>query len=677
MVLARIILVQDFGETVTLRLGIDTGGTYTDAVLMEHPDSAPASGTSASRVVAHAKSLTTRHDLSVGIEKAVAEVLASVDDSKIGLVALSTTLATNAVVEGYGAPCCLVLIGQPERVMERARLGTAVGTDPVVRIAGGHDAGGHEAQPLDVEALENIAREYGNRVSGFAVAGYFAVRNTAHELKARDILQAATDRPVTCSHQLSAALDAPRRTLTALFNARLVPLLTDLIKAVKSIMASHQLDVPLMVVQGDGSLVAAEVAISRPVETILSGPAASVIGAHALAGQSDAIVSDIGGTTTDVAVIRDGRPDVDASGATVGDWHTMVRAARVQTSGLGGDSEIGADHRGEMTLGPRRAIPLTILHSDAPQVGSTLKETLGRDQRFLDGAFGVRLRELDVDPDTLSSQELTLWRALENGAVDFDTLFADPRQERAFNRLRTRGLVAASTFTPTDAAHVLGLQDDFDVEVARDGAEVWARRLGFESGHDLARAVYQRVVRDSARAVVAAALNADGHNGFDDDDWFVERSLNPENKALVTPRLALGVPIVGIGAPAITYYPDAAKLLGAEAVVPEHAGVCNAVGAAVAGVLRRREILVTSPTDHHYRVHAPAELIEFDKMDAALEKAEQIARDAAHHDAQEAGAINIDIEVVREEKIARAPDGTVTFVECRIVAIAQGEPAVV
>lgn len=657
---------------MTLRLGIDTGGTYTDAVLMEHP----GSGSAAPSVVAHAKSLTTRHDLSIGIEKAVTSVLERADDRHIGLVALSTTLATNAVVEGYGAPCCLVLIGQPERVMERAKLATAVGTDPVVRVAGGHDAGGMEAEPLDVQALETIASEYGNRVSGFAVAGYFAVRNTAHELKAKEILQNATGRPVTCSHHLSAALDAPRRTLTALFNARLVPLLTDLIKAVESIMQTHKLSVPLMVVQGDGSLVAAEIAVSRPVETILSGPAASVIGAHSLAGLPDAVVSDIGGTTTDVAVIRGGRPDVDASGATVGDWHTMVRAARVQTSGLGGDSEIGADHRGEMTLGPRRAIPLTILHSDAPQVGTTLEATLKRDQRFLDGAFGVRLRELDVDPDTLSSQELGLWLELEDGAVDFDTLFRDPRRERAFNRLRTRGLVAASTFTPTDAAHVLGLQNDFDVAVAHHGADVWARRLGFADGETLARAVYDRVVRESARAVVAAALNAEGHDGFDDDDWFVERSLSPDKEALVAPKLVLAVPVVGIGAPAVTYYPDAAKLLGVEAVVPEHASVCNAVGAAVAGVLRRREILVTSPSDHHYRVHAPAELIEFDDMQAALDKAESLAGEAARHDASEAGAQNIEIEVLREEKIARAPDGTVTFVECRLIAIAQGEPTV-
>ena len=142
----------------------------------------------------------------------------------------------------------------------------------------------------------------------------FSVRNPAHENRLRELVREETGLPVTCGHELSASLNAPRRALTAFLNARLVPLIQDLILATRQTLSQHRIEAPVMVVRGDGTLVSADFASRSPVETIMSGPAASVVGAQHLAKIDNMIVSDIGGTTTDVAMIRDGQPALSVEG---------------------------------------------------------------------------------------------------------------------------------------------------------------------------------------------------------------------------------------------------------------------------------------------------------------------------------------------------------------------------
>ena len=196
-------------------LGIDTGGTYTDAVLFDEQSG---------RVVAAAKALTTRHDLAVGIRRAAESVLegSGVDRASIALVSLSTTLATNALVEGQGGRVCLVLIGFDGGSAARARIAEALRGDPCVRIGGGHDAAGHAREALDIPALDRALADLEGSVAAFAVAGMFAVRNPEHEIAVRDRLRKRTGRPVTCGHELSSRLDGPRRAMTCVLNARLV-----------------------------------------------------------------------------------------------------------------------------------------------------------------------------------------------------------------------------------------------------------------------------------------------------------------------------------------------------------------------------------------------------------------------------------------------------------------------
>ena len=250
---------------MSLLLGIDTGGTYTDAVLFCRERG----------VLRSAKALTTREDLALGIDAAASRVLPE-DRSEVAMVSISTTLATNAIVEGRGAPVCLLMIGQGPEALDRAGLRDALGEDPVAFIAGGHDAAGVEQSPLDEEALRGAVARHAGEVAAFAVTAHFAVRNASHESRTHALVLEHCDRPVTCSQELSDRLDAPRRALTTVLNARLIPMITELIAAVGRMMERRGLVAPLMVVKGDGSLLRAELASQRPVETILSGEGAKL-----------------------------------------------------------------------------------------------------------------------------------------------------------------------------------------------------------------------------------------------------------------------------------------------------------------------------------------------------------------------------------------------------------------
>ena len=192
-----------------LWLGLDTGGTFTDAVVL-------ADGRD---VLASAKALTTPWNLAIGIGHAIRAVLEKLPAGKqrhaIDLVSVSTTLATNAVVENRFSPVCTVLIGFDDAMVERSGLLKPGSGGLVVRVSGGHSATGEENLRLDEAALTGGVLMHEARVEAFAVAANFSVRNPAHELRARKIIRALSRKPVTCAHELSSKLDAPRRALTA------------------------------------------------------------------------------------------------------------------------------------------------------------------------------------------------------------------------------------------------------------------------------------------------------------------------------------------------------------------------------------------------------------------------------------------------------------------------------
>ncbi|HAJ85013.1 MAG TPA: hydantoinase, partial [Rhodobacteraceae bacterium] len=241
---------------------------------------------------------------------------------------------------------------------------------PVIILSGGHDHSGTEVAPLDTVALSDWLSQ-DQEVSAFAVAAQFATRNPAHEQRAAEMIAQITCRPVSASHHLSSKLNGPKRALTALLNARLIGLTHKLIGRAENVLQDIGITVPLMVVRGDGALISSAMAKERPIETILSGPAASIVGACWMTGLDHALVSDIGGTTTDIALVRNGRPEIDPAGAQVGPYRTMVEAVAMRTSGLGGDSEVHINLQGlsgRVSLGPKRVLPISLIAHESPEV---------------------------------------------------------------------------------------------------------------------------------------------------------------------------------------------------------------------------------------------------------------------------------------------------------------------
>ncbi|MEK9621505.1 MAG: hydantoinase/oxoprolinase family protein [Alphaproteobacteria bacterium] len=666
---------------MTLVIGLDTGGTYTDAALLD---------AEASKVLATGKALTTREDLSIGLGGAISRVLEAFDGnaSDVGLVSLSTTLATKAVVEGVGGRVGLVMIGFDRSALERADLARALGQDPVFFIEGGHKPDGTPQSALDMDSLRDAAAALKGEVSAFAVAGHFATRNPEHELAARDLLREITGLPATCSHELSSSLGGPKRALTAVLNARLINLLEKLVKATESIMQKQGLRCPLMVVKGDGSLLHSDFARTRPVETVLSGPAASLSGAAFLAGTDTALIADIGGTTTDIAFLHNGAPRLRAEGALVGGWQTMVEAAEIRTCGLGGDSEVRAITRGRtggVSLGPRRAVPLSLMAMDHPEIIDVLEKQLAlavpmpTDARFV---FPIMS---DGVPNWLTRSETRLAeRAIECGPTSVAEIAATQLALGAVDRLISRGLLGLAAFTPTDAAHVLGTFTDFNNKAANLGASLMARQKNgrgepiAEDAKMIAQITLSELHRRSALALMDAAL---AHDGAGEGQASTNPLLAPlfdsaqsEDKKLVNISMQLGTNLVALGASATTHYPPLSKLLGVEVAVPEHADVAGAVGAAIGSVRQRVMISISQPSEGKFRVHIPDGPVDFAECDKALDKARDTARRLATTRAENAGARHIDVTLSEEIKEVYLSANKTLFIEAFIYATAEGRP---
>ncbi|MCF7699108.1 hydantoinase/oxoprolinase family protein [Loktanella sp. M215] len=661
-------------------LGVDTGGTYTDAVVLDGD---------ATRVLARAKALTSRPDLAIGVAGAIDAAIADagIAAAEIEIVALSTTLATNALVEGQGGRVALVAIGFDPASLVRAGLEDAMRGDPVFAIAGGHTHAGTEAADLDLAAL-NRALDDASGITGFAVAAHFATRNPAHELTAAAAIRARTGLPVTCSHELSAALGGPKRALTAVLNARLIGMIAGLITAVEGHLAQSGIAARLMVVRGDGALIPADMARVRPIETILSGPAASVAGAAWLTDVQDAMISDIGGTTTDICQLQGGRPRIDPQGAMVGGFRTMVEAVAMRTFGLGGDSAVTVTGglTGGLQLGPRRVMPIALLAQTHPAlVHPALDAALALDGPPLDGAaFIVPL--WDVPPVGRDAREAAIVAGLIHGPVRMGDVVTTRLEQPALMRLVAQGHALIADVTPSDAAHVLGLADVWDAEAAVKAMTLLARRRRGDGqriapdADTLARAIVDQVTAQTVDCLLQAAFADDGR------DW---GTATPEHLArhpltvagldghagLITTRLGLGVPVVGLGAPAATYYGAVGQRLATRMIVPEHADVANAIGAVVGQVVMQARGSVTAPAPGRCVAHLADGPQTFATPEDAISALEAALIASATAQAHAAGVTDPQVAVTRDVNSARI-EGQETFFGADLRATARGRPRI-
>lgn len=663
-------------------LGIDTGGTYTDAVLLDQDK----------QVVAAAKSLTTRFDLAVGISASL-DRLPKDRLAQVVLVSLSTTLTTNSVVEGKGSPICVLLAGYEAAQIKSSGLVELLGAEAIVALPGGHDAGGQPLTGLDEAASRAAILRHAPRVSAFAISASFAVRNPAHEQQLRAWVEELCDKPVTCGHELASSLGAPRRALTAALNARMISHVKVLIESVRRTLALHEVKAPLMMVKGDGTLVNVASALQRPVGTVLSGPAASLLGACALSGLSDAIVADMGGTTTDIAIVRGGQPALSFDGAMIGDWRPMIEAVKVYAIGLGGDSEIRILGGQGLAIGPRRVLPLSLLAQENPKVLAVLERQQHESPHASQIRFVQRLQGHDAMIDRLPDDELRAWEHLAQGPLDMEHCNIHDRvMSRALARLERKGLAIYSGFTPSDAAHVLGLSAHWSRDAAVFGARIWARQMRHLYGLGTwtlgdavapSRQVVDLVIATISQKLIEAGLNDAGHmneaNAGRVAALLTQLALSQGQAAagahaLFKLQFAPDLPLVAVGAPAASYYPEVARGLGIELVLPPFGEVANAVGSVFGRVSQRVHMTVTQPVRGVYRVFTPDGPRDFSALDDALALARDLAAGEAHLRALQAGAAQVDVRFAQSDNsVSNDIDGHMFF-EAIVTAIASGPP---
>lgn len=670
---------------MNLSLGIDTGGTYTDAVLVNHDTG---------DVLASAKALTTRHDLALGIGAAIRAVFAAPNTTgaplaaaDVILVALSTTLATNTLAEGQRGAVCLLLLGYDRELMAKWGFDRQLATDDIVYLAGGHDEHGNEIAALDEAAARAAILARRETVEAFAISGYFGVRNPSHELRVAGLVEELTGLPVTCGHELTSKLNAVRRATTVALNAHLILPLRELIASVRRTLDAWDIAAPLMVVKGDGSLVRAEWAMQRPIETILSGPAASAVGAWHLAGRRDVWAVDVGGTTTDIARLHNGAPILNPEGAYVGGWQTMVEAVDVHTTGLGGDSYVRLDEERKLVIGPRRVIPLSLLASEWEGVTDELrKEAAIPSAKRPAGAGEFVVAGRPAGARLLPPEEETL-RSLATSPLALAALAGQRRAgalaRRQIEALEGRGLARRAAFTPTDALHVLGRYQPWNVEAARLGAALLAEQAGV-SVEEFCEQVVTGVARLAATEIIRKALEDElGRVTWHKEPGtaaFLRLALDGDRPAEAEGELGCAItlrrPLVAIGAPVAAYMPEAARRLHTELVIPSHAEVANAVGAVSGSVVVRQRVLINPLTDEELlRVHLPDGPRDFARLEEAAAYAQEVMPGLLEVQARAAGAEQVEVRMIRQDHWAPARGGQATiYLGSELTFAAAGRP---
>ena len=338
-------------------LGLDVGGTFTDAVIID-----------GHRVVATAKRRTTKDNLMNGIGEALDAVLEGYDTSNIEQVTLSTTVVTNTIVEEKEQVVDLYVVTGPGRNVD-----DIFPVKPIY-LQGYTDHRGIVVEHTLADAVRGIANMVQAR-SGTdlaAVSAKFGVRNPQEELSITEELK-NTYHTISNGSLLSGSLNFPRRTISAYFNSAVTPVFTVFKKNVEDALSARNIVAPLHILKADGGSLPIEHMVSRPVETAFTGPAATVLGLSALGviGNQHTVALDIGGTTTDISLWKHGRPLMTKNGVSIREYPSAVRSFAVTSVGIGGESVVRLKN-GNLTVGPERVGPSVALGGVEPTLGDAL-----------------------------------------------------------------------------------------------------------------------------------------------------------------------------------------------------------------------------------------------------------------------------------------------------------------
>ncbi|WZL79706.1 hydantoinase/oxoprolinase family protein [Eubacteriales bacterium mix99] len=638
-----------------LGLGIDTGGTYTDGVIYDFDDS---------KVIKGAKSLTVKEDLKLGIihvlDQMPQELL-----KKIGVVSLSTTLATNACVEDKGSRAKLILIGCDENIVKKN--GQQYGLpsiEDIIFIRGGHDLRGEVTEEPHWDVLHDKIKNTMGKTDSFAIVQMWGIRNPEFEKKAKELIYDWTGLPVVCGHELAGELNFLKRAATALLNAKLIPLINKFIDAVKVGLKERGIHAPLAIVCGDGSVMSEGYVRNRPVETLLSGPAASVIGGINVSGQQNCVVVDMGGTTSDLAIVKEGKPFLAYEGADVGNWKTAVKSVDIRTIGLGGDSQISFDSRDKLIIGPRRVAPLSWLAHRWPKVLGQIK-LLHEENRIHTRSlcqFFYSIGEIPQDGD-FTTEEKRIVEALKEGPLSMEKL-AEAVETSIYtikpDRLEQLGIIMRSALTPTDIMHLTGDFSGWNGQAALLGAEILASRLKItleELIHEVNSTIKSRLYLNIVHELIKR-----------DDPSLLKHGFTPELEKMIllgcqnshmqrNPYLSIGLStdfsLVGIGAPIHVYLPDVASSLNTTCIIEKYAAVANAIGAITGSISVEERIIIkpryTVAGVEGYDCFSPRVKKHFDDYAKARDWSKGEGKDLVGELAMAKGASDYDISIEMDE----------------------------
>ena len=560
-------------------LGLDVGGTFTDAVIIE-----------GHRVVSSAKRRTTKDNLMQGIGEALDAVLASCDTSNIEQVTLSTTVVTNTIVEEKEQVVDLYVVTGPGRNVD-----DIFPVSPIY-LQGYTDHRGIVVERTSTDAVRDIARMVQER-SGTdlaAVSAKFGVRNPQEELS---ITEALKERYKTISNGslLSGALNFPRRTISAYFNSAVTPVFSVFKKNVEDALSARNIKAPLHILKADGGSLPMEHMVSRPVETAFTGPAATVLGLSALGaiGNAHTVALDIGGTTTDISLWKQGKPLMTKNGVSIREYPSAVRSFAVTSVGIGGESVVRIVD-GEITVGPERVGPSAALGGNEPTLGDALI-VLGY------ASYG------DTELATQSLQRLA--HVLQANGKDGE--WED-----------TFGNYSGNTF-------------------GNYGEDT------FEDHNSEKQCTHNMSALDVAQLIVEKALETIQHG--------IDEVVQAENKRpvyvvadIVNPDVFAAAQIVVVGGTAPSLGPSIGQYLDLPVIIPENAAVANAIGAALA----LSTIELTVHVDTKRRLLVIPEL-GIKQQTCTLKRAEQVVEHAKEALAEEAVRLGLDktqeVEVISIE----------------------------
>lgn len=563
-------------------LGIDTGGTYTDAVVVD---------TSSRKIICKAKSETTKWNLVTGIKNCL-DLLDFHNFSEIIQVSLSTTLATNAIVEGRGGNIALIYMG--------TNLEGDIPTDKIIKVRGQLDIMGHIKEDIDDDEIRQVCEGLKGTVDAIAISGYAGVKEPKHEQAIQKIAREITNVPVICGHQLTSALGFYHRTVTAILNGKLIPIVDELLKSTKTVLEEKGISGKMMVVKGDGTLITEHAARQRPVDTILSGPSASIIGGLALTQRQNGIVVDIGGTTTDIAQVTNGSVAIRKEGANVGGWFTRVMAANISTFGIGGDSRIYLNKKGDLEIGPEKVIPLCVIGQRYPTLTNEVKSFhyMGEVKSFFAHEADCYIYLAGTPSKNITGKDEKILEALReapHSIVYIGNLIGYDPETIDLTPLVNEGILGRIGVTPTDILHVQGKYNQWNRDLSYDGIEILAKRQEIETSI-FVECAYKAIKSKIAKSCVQAILNLD-RNSFDitsQSDYLLDIAFDNKTSDMLSSQITLKKPLIAIGAPANIWLREAGQLLNAEVLVPDNAEVANAYGAAVGQIIETVELLISA-----------------------------------------------------------------------------------